>query len=203
MYKPRYLYISVGASHRLDERVDETIKLAKDMNTVVLVDVAYTEPQAVKTINRVLHLPDIVHLNTEELYMLTGEDDILKALAKIKDKAPTLICVTCGKKGVIALYNRKYIVIQPPFHVELKDPTGADDAFCAGLLSALKVSGKNLGELSIDELSRILMYAQASGAIAVTTPGATTAVSSLGVRKLVDEQGGGILERTKFTELSL
>jgi len=44
--------------------------------------------------------------------------------------------VTDGEAGVIALHMGKYVQ-QPGFKVDVIDPTGAGDAFCAGLLKNL------------------------------------------------------------------
>jgi len=200
-YKPRYLYISIGASRKLDDQIDKVLSHAKSIGSTVLVDIAYTEPKAVKILDRILNLPDIIHLNTEELRMLTNEEDVVKALGLLRDRTPILLCVTSGEKGVIALYKGKILIEQPPFKVELRDPTGAGDACCAGILSALKLSGKPLAELNVNELAKVLMFAQASGAIAVTAPGATTAVSSINVRRLIESQGENIIAKTKITNL--
>ena len=133
--------------------------------------------------------------------MLTNEEDVLKALGLLKDRAPTLLCITSGRKGIIALYKSRVLVKQPSFKVELRDPTGAGDAYCAGILSALKLSRKPLAELNINELVKVLMFAQASGAVAVTAPGATTAVSNISVRRLIESQGKNIIAGTKVTNL--
>ncbi len=200
-YKPRFMYLSVGASRRLDSRLNDIILKAKDNNTVVLLDIAYTEPRAVKVVDSVLELPDIVHLNSEELAMLTGEQDVEKALSSIRARAPMLLCVTSGSRGLMALYKRRILVVQPPFRVELEDPTGAGDAFSAGLLSALKTTGKSLGDLATSELVKMLLFAQASGAIAVTAAGATTAVSGISVRRLIEAQGNRIIASTRIVNL--
>ncbi len=200
-YKPRFMYLSIGASRRLDDRLTDVILQAKDQGIVVLLDVAYTEPRAVKVVDSVLELPDIVHLNSEELAMLTGEHSIEKALSSIRGRAPTLLCVTSGSGRLTALYKKRILVTQPPFKVKLEDPTGAGDAFSAGLISALKTTRKNLEDLTTSELVRTLLFAQASGAIAVTAAGATTAVSSLNVRKLIEAQGDSIIASTKIVNL--
>lgn len=200
-YRPRFMYLSVGASERMDTRLNDIILRAKNNGAIVLLDIAYTEPRAVKVVDQVLELPDIIHLNSKELEMLTGERDIEKALSSIRARAPTLLCITSGSRGLVALYKRRTLVFQPPFRVKMEDPTGAGDAFSAGLLSALKITGKSLEDLSTSELVRVLLFAQASGATAVTAAGATTAVSSINVRKLIEAQGDHIIASTRVANL--
>ena len=71
--------ISIGASHKLDDRMDEVLLHAKSIGSTVLVDTSCTEPKAVKIVDHILNLSDmIIHLNTEELRMLTNEEDVLE-----------------------------------------------------------------------------------------------------------------------------
>lgn len=59
-----------------------------------------------------------------------------KVLGKLHDLGVQLPIVTDGEAGVIALHMGKYVQ-QPGFKVDVIDPTGAGDAFCAGLLKNL------------------------------------------------------------------
>jgi fructokinase len=97
-------------------------------------------------------------------------------------------------------------VEQPAFKVEVVDPTGAGDAFCAGViwrLLELGLSASELSEAGGEELAELLLYGQAAGASACTAPGTTEGVSRDKVEELVEGQGRSLLEKTKIRSLSL
>jgi len=75
-------------------------------------------------------------VNTSELRSITVYDNVEEGLRKLHDLCVQLPIVTDGEAGVIALHMGKYVQ-QPGFKVDVIDPTGAGDAFCAGLLKNL------------------------------------------------------------------
>ena len=193
--KPRYLYLALGYSPSLDSKAIEVIEEAKRTSDFILVDPAYTNEASVKALTPVMNLVDAIHLNTLELKMLTGSQSISEALSRLAG-LDTLVVVT-GDSGVVALYKGK-ILRQPSFKVKVAEPTGAGDAFCAGLLKAVASRG-SIGDHR--DLSEILMYAQAAGATAVTSIGATEGVTRERVEALIDSMGTQVLESTVVEEL--
>jgi ribokinase len=117
-----------------------------------------------------LDLVDILILNETELGLLTQIElhdtdeparfiDAARRLPAASDK---IICVTLGKRGVLALVHREPLLI-PGRAVKAVDTTGAGDC-CVGALAAQLASGKAIGEA--------LEYANAAASICVQRMGA-------------------------------
>ncbi|MDI3339092.1 MAG: carbohydrate kinase family protein [Sphaerobacter sp.] len=109
---------------------------------------------------------DYVVGNATELCYLTGAPDLPAALAVLREEMilsqTRLAAITCGADGCV-LVDRDRVVTVPAFDVEVVDPTGAGDAFAAGLA---------LGIVSRWDLAQIGRFANAMGALATRCPGA-------------------------------
>jgi ribokinase len=117
-----------------------------------------------------LDLVDILILNESELGFLTkvelcDSDDharLADAARSLQAGKDTIICVTLGKDGVLALVGGKPLVI-PGRAVKAIDTTGAGDCF-VGAVAAQLAEGKPIGEA--------LAYANAAASISVQRMGA-------------------------------
>jgi ribokinase len=118
----------------------------------------------------ILDLVDILILNETELGLLTKRElrdtddharfiDAAQSLQAGKDK---IICVTLGKRGVLALIDGEPLII-PGRTVKAVDTTGAGDCF-VGALAAQLAGGKSIGNA--------LDYANAAASICVQRMGA-------------------------------
>jgi ribokinase len=67
---------------------------------------------------------------------ITGEENFEKAVKKLIKMGPSTVAITLGSEGCIAA-NKKETVKQPAYNVEVKDTTGAGDAFHGGFLIGL------------------------------------------------------------------
>jgi ribokinase len=123
-----------------------------------------------------LDLVDILILNESELGFLAktelGETDdharfidAARSLHAAKDK---IICVTLGKRGVLALVYDKPVII-PGRTVEAVDTTGAGDCF-VGAVAAQLAGGKTIRDA--------LGYANAAASICVQRMGAAPSMPS-------------------------
>lgn len=116
-----------------------------------------------------LSLVDILVLNETELGVLTGaelsENDepnyFIEAARPLRGKART-ICITLGRRGVLALVGGEAILI-PGRNVKAVDATGAGDCF-VGALAAQLAQAKPMREA--------LTYANAAASICVQRMGA-------------------------------
>jgi ribokinase len=117
-----------------------------------------------------LDLVDILILNETELGFLTKRElrdtddharfiEAARSLQAGKDKT---ICVTLGKRGVLALVNGKPLIM-PGRAVKAVDTTGAGDCF-VGAVAAQLAGGKSMGDA--------LGYANAAASICVQRMGA-------------------------------
>jgi sugar/nucleoside kinase (ribokinase family) len=110
---------------------------------------------------------------------VTGEADLERALSALRRPHHTLLCVTLGASGAVALAGDR-IVRSPAFQVDAVDNTGAGDVFRAGLIYGM------LHDWPIEESMR---FANAAAAVSCTRLGAMSAVPSLGeVRALIERQ---------------
>ncbi|MBR0743319.1 ribokinase [Bradyrhizobium japonicum] len=117
-----------------------------------------------------LALVDILVLNETELGFLAGvelaEEDtaarIIEVARKLQARADQTICITLGKRGVLALAGREEFAV-PGRAVKAIDTTGAGDCFVGALASQL-ASGV--------QLRAALAFANAAASISVQQMGA-------------------------------
>jgi ribokinase len=141
-------------------------KRARAVDTTTILNPA----PARETTRELLDLVDILILNESELGFLTGTElgdsddysrfiEAAKALQTSEDK---IICVTLGKRGVLAFIDGKPLII-PGRTVRAVDATGAGDCF-VGAVAAQLACGN-----SIDDA---LAFANAAASICVQRMGA-------------------------------
>jgi sugar/nucleoside kinase (ribokinase family) len=91
----------------------------------------------------------------------------------------------------------------PAFKVPVVDPTGAGDAFSAGVICYLTRKADNLRKIDIASLTRgelldLLLEGQAAGAACVTDMGTTKAVTRENVDTILKEQEEAIMEQMRI-----
>ena len=120
-------------------------------------------------------LCDVVKVADEEWEFFTGTHDLTVGAAKIRAKGPKLVVVTRGENGAyFNCANAQGEVLG--FQTIAIDTLGAGDAFVAGLLSRL-LQFQCLDEaLNQVDLTEILRFANACGALATQTAGAIPAL---------------------------
>jgi ribokinase len=123
-----------------------------------------------------LDLVDVLILNETELGLLAGTelrdgDDVTRvadAAKTIQGSGQRIICVTLGKRGVLALADGEPIFINGRA-VKAIDTTGAGDCF-VGAVAAQLAAGKSIGEA--------LHYANVAASICVQRMGAAPSMPS-------------------------
>ena len=190
--RPRAFYQgTVGGMRLIDGRLNEVLGGARRLGCVTAVDVVMPHEGGWRRLEEALPLVDVFHCNDGEGAALTGADDPLVASERILRKGVGLCLITMGPGGLLAT-NGETRLRMPAFKAEAMDPTGAGDAFCAGVIGAILDSGmdrEDLARTPRDALRGILLRGAAAGAACVSTPGATTAVSREAVDGLIAEQG--------------
>jgi len=133
-----------------------------------------------KAILEFLPLADIVKVSDEELEFITGinnEEEALQSLFMGKVKA---VVFTKGAAGAeLIMLSEKYH--SKGYSVDVKDTTGAGDAFIGGLLYKLlefETNTLNLETIVHLHHKEILSFANASGALTTTGSGAISALPS-------------------------
>ena len=141
---------------------------AKSGETTVILNPAPAQPLP----DSLLAFVDILTPNQSETELLSGmqvsnDEEARNAAevlrARMVDTTTSAVVLTLGEQGALILTSRTSERI-PALSVDAVDTTGAGDAFCGALATAL-ASGETLGEA--------IAFANAAGAVAVTVIGAT------------------------------
>ncbi|PNT90631.1 carbohydrate kinase family protein [Clostridium thermosuccinogenes] len=163
----------------------EAVKAAKTNNVLVSFDpnlrpaLWASLDEAKKVIEGMLQYADILKLSQEELYFLTGTDEIADASAVIARKyGIELILITMGASG--SFYRLRDEIGQlPAYNVETIDTTGAGDAFLGAVLHKILSSGKSLKNISAKDVEAFVDFANAAGSLVTTKRGAIPAIPTL------------------------
>lgn len=157
------------------------VKAALDEGAIVSYDPnlrfhMWSDPEAaVKWALKMMPLADIVKLNDEEARWLVGTDVPKEAAEKLLDMGPRLVVVTMGGRG--AFYASESSEGQiPAFDVEVVDTTGAGDAFVAGFLNGLAISGLDDPLEDEDTVRSALVRATAAAGLTTESVGAVSAM---------------------------
>lgn len=152
---------------------DKIFNLAKKKGKLVSFDVNFRDDiyssrtEAVKVYKKYICAADILKFSEDEVAMFSKFDDLRDIL-----RAEQLAFVTLGARGSKCIYKgREYA--KDSIRVQVKDTTGAGDAFYAGVLSQLD-RYNNLDE-AIANIEYILKYSNICGALTTTNFGAIDA----------------------------
>lgn len=89
------------------------------------------EPEALAKLLKKINL---LIINEGEARMLSGEKNIIKSVAKIREMGPEIIIIKKGAHGA-ALFHPEGTFFIPAYPLEsLQDPTGAGDSFASGVM---------------------------------------------------------------------
>ncbi|MHA1792850.1 MAG: carbohydrate kinase family protein [Promethearchaeota archaeon] len=88
---------------------------------------------------------DVLVLNKEEIFELTGEKDVLIALRDALKMGPRIVACTNGKEGSY-ITDGKILLKSKIYKTNVSDTTGAGDAFASGLIYAC-INNKSLEEM--------------------------------------------------------
>jgi len=118
---------------------------------------------------------NLLKVNEVELALLTGSRDPAAAAKVLLEQGPDLCVVTLGPEGSFfqVADGGEHVTA---FAVHTVDATGCGDAFVAGLIHQLVVGGNWRDRLSPAQLRKILLYANAAGALTAQTQGVIPAL---------------------------
>lgn len=200
--KPKILYVASGILGDFDFRLAELLEFCQKNHIHTIVDLANPYQKEWNYSHPALPYINVLHSNVKELRGITGKIESIDGLRWLSNKGVKLPIVSDGKFGAIAFFKGKFIK-QPAFNVNAVDPTGAGDAMCAGtakkLLEAIEC-GKALEDLNIQEVTELLLFAQAAGAACVGEIGTTAGVRIERINQILKEQGEKVLSQTVVTQ---
>lgn len=182
-----YYQGTLGGLPNIEKNLKKMLQKTRKQDTLNLLDVImptngwnYLTPAAE-------HI-DIFHANLLEAQSLTGETSSTEASKKLNKMGIKLVVISDGEKGVIAS-TKTHIIRMPSYKVKQRDPTGAGDALCAGIINRLQKN--NLTSKSITEpetIINLLLIGQAAGAACVTGIGATTNVTKENLETILEQK---------------
>ena len=114
-------------------------------------------------LSKVIERVDLLVINDEEAFMLTGERQIIKAADKIRRTGPSALIIKRGEHGAF-LFTDEAPFFAPAVPLpEVLDPTGAGDTFAGGLMGYLA----SQGEHSPSAIKHGMIYGAALASITV------------------------------------
>ncbi|MGD8583761.1 MAG: PfkB family carbohydrate kinase [Chloroflexota bacterium] len=157
------------------------VEIVVDSGGMVSLDVNYrptlwsSADAAYEAVMAIIARVDLLKVNEEELRLLTGESDpSVGGMALIK-MGPKLCVMTSGTEGShFATVEGTGFV--PAFPVKTVDATGCGDSFVAGLLSQLTAIEIQTTIPGVEQMQRIVSYANAVGALTAQTKGVIPAL---------------------------
>ncbi len=191
-HRPLVYYAGgVGLLGRFDTDLAAVLRRARALGATTFVDVVSPYKRSWAFLRRALPFTDIFHCNGDEAASLVGERDPSKAAAALRRLGASSVFVTLGGEGVAAAVPGASLRL-PAFPVRVVDPTGAGDAFSAGLIAGLHrllARGRAAAGLAPGEWLDLLVRASACGAVCATGVGTTTAVDGRKVERLIRAKG--------------
>lgn len=91
---------------------------------------------------RLLSRIDVLTLNDEEVRMLSGEHNLVKAGKAVLTMGPSTVLVKRGEYGVLQFGNEGMFAVPAYPLEEVVDPTGAGDTFAGGFMGYVARAGK-------------------------------------------------------------
>ncbi|MBI3385229.1 carbohydrate kinase [Candidatus Gottesmanbacteria bacterium] len=162
----------------------KAIKLTKKNKGLISFDPNYRPaiwPNPKLALNRIYQgfkYADIIKTSNEDLPFISGDTNIRRGARKIlKSSNALIIVVTLAQSGCYYLTKNGQEGNVPGFKVNVVEVTGAGDAFSASMLfDLLPFTNREINNLSKFAWEKILVRANAAGALACTKQGAIPAM---------------------------
>jgi sugar/nucleoside kinase (ribokinase family) len=173
------------------------VKYAKQQGLLVSYDPNLREPlwdsleKAKEVISEGLQYTDVLKVSEEELHFLTGGLELEEGTQYLWDTYKiSVIFVTQGSKG--CFYRlRENVGMVPAFEVKAMDATGAGDAFLGAVLFQLLESPQSLEQLTVMEIVKYVLFANAAGALTAMRKGAIPALPEM--KQIVSFMQNGLM----------
>jgi len=125
---------------------------------------------------------DVLTVNDEEAFALTGETVLLRAVEKLQQKGASYIIIKRGEHGAMLFHEEKRFFTPALPLTQVYDPTGAGDTFAGGFIGYMAQTG----EVSFENMKNALVYA---------TTLASFCVEQMGVERLLSLTKEEVLRR--------
>ncbi len=168
--------------HVLDQLEDPRFVIADTMNLWINI----ARPDLMKLLARI----DLLSINDSEARELTGENNLVKAGEILRSMGPKYVAIKKGEHGCY-LFGPDQFFSCPSFPLEeIKDPTGAGDAFAGGLAGYLTDhcdATAQQGGINFEILRQAVVYGSVMASFAIESfgPDRLRAVSKNDIEKRV------------------
>lgn len=135
------------------------------------------EPRYRQRLARMLAQADIVKISDEDLDWLDpGNAPLAEKAARLLAQGPSLVIVTRGADGALALHRSGAVVTKPAHRAQVVDTVGAGDSFNAGVLAQLDrarlLSSEAVAALTPAQVEAALEFGARVAAVTVSRAGA-------------------------------
>jgi len=164
--RPRWCYLHVGRG------VPDFLRDARELGAKVVLDISLGDERYRETVIECVRLADIFVPNEDELLRLTGADAIGEALAAASAWGTVLVVKRGAAGAIVAGPDGITEVAAGVRRVQVRDLTGAGDAFAGAMIAAL---------LSGTPLAEAVVAANSAGSEAVAGLGAVGEIEVAGI----------------------
>ncbi len=179
----------VGSLSLTDQPARDTtfyaLKRAKSKGSIISYDPNYRaslwkdEKTAREHMRSLVPYVDLMKISDEETELLTDHQDVEAAAKALYEQGVKIVAVTLGGKGAY-IYSKNGGCEVPGFEVtDVADTNGAGDSFWGGFLYKISICGKQIEELSKEELEEYARFGNAVASLCVEKKGAIPAMPQL------------------------
>lgn len=178
----------IGSLSLTDEPAKSTtfaaIQKAKESGSIISYDPNYRaslwsdEETAKREMRSLVPSVDVMKISDEEMELLTDETKPERAADALLSQGVQIVAVTLGKDGAYVA-NRDGGCLVSGFTSQVKDTTGAGDAFWGTFLFCLSHSECPVQELSLGQIASYAEFANAAASLCVERLGAIPAMPQM------------------------
>ena len=177
------------------EATRKAVQIAKNNGLIVSFDPNLRIPLW-KDLNRAkekmeygLSVCDVCKISEEEVLFLTGETDIMKGAAILRERFPVkLFNVTAGADGSYSFYKDMVVYKEGCKLGGTIETTGAGDTFCGSILHGLL--DRDIDALTREDLANMLTFANAAAYLVTTKKGAIRSMPEIEeIKEIIDKIG--------------
>lgn len=108
---------------------------------------------------------DFLLINDSEARLLSGENNLRRAAAKIMEMGPSILVIKRGEYGALLFHRDRHFMVPGYLLHDVFDPTGAGDSFAGGFIGYLAGRGVSVsdGNIGFEDLRRAVIYGSVMG----------------------------------------
>ena len=154
---------------------ESVISQINPQNTTIILDTMnFWIEKTWDELMQVVSKTDIITINDEEAFQMTGKTNILSAAKQISDMGPSYVIIKKGEHGSLLYHNDQTFLAPAVILDNVVDPTGAGDTFAGGMAGFLA----SQAELNFEVLKTAMVYGSSVASFCVTDFGTKAIVNT-------------------------